>query len=81
VLLALYCMLFSASLLYAQQDQGAITGTVQDATGAVVPGAQVTLKNTDNGLVLQTHADSSGIYNFSPVKIGNFTVSANAPGF
>ncbi len=39
------------------------------------------LTSTDTGLVLKTKADSNGIYNFSPIKIGNFTVSATAPGF
>ena len=66
---------------WAQLDQGTITGVIQDNTGAVIPGAKVTLTSTDNGLVLQSTADSSGIYNFSPIKIGNYSVSATAPGF
>ncbi len=66
---------------YCQVDQGAITGTVVDATGAVVPNAQVTLLNTDQGITLQTQAGSSGSYTFSPVRIGNYTVTVSAPGF
>jgi hypothetical protein len=65
----------------AQVDQGAITGLVQDGTGAVVSGAQLTLKNIDTGLVLQGTANGSGVYVFSPLKIGNYTVSAAATGF
>lgn len=66
---------------YGQQDQGAIVGVVSDSSGAVVPKAQVTLTNTDQGLVLKATADGRGVYSFSPVKIGNYTVSATATGF
>ncbi|NYF78969.1 TonB-dependent receptor [Granulicella arctica] len=66
---------------FGQADQGAITGLVQDSTGAVVPNAQVTLTSTDTGLVLQGQTDSSGNYVFSPVKIGNYKVTVTAPGF
>jgi hypothetical protein len=65
----------------AQVDQGAITGVVKDITGAVIPGAQVTLTNTDTGFVLQYKSDGRGAYIFSPIKIGNYSVSATAPGF
>jgi hypothetical protein len=65
----------------AQVDQGAVTGLVTDSSGAVLGGAQVTLTNTDNGLILQTTTTPSGEYTFSPVKIGNYEVSATAPGF
>lgn len=72
---------FSGRQVFAQVDQGAITGVVKDSAGAVVPGAQVTLSNTDTGLILQGKSDGSGVYVFSPVKIGNYRVSAVAPGF
>jgi hypothetical protein len=66
---------------FAQQDQGAITGTITDPTGASVPNADVTLTNVDNGLVFTAKTDGSGNYTFSPIKIGNYKVSANAAGF
>jgi hypothetical protein len=65
----------------AQADQGSINGTVTDATGAVVPAAQVTLTNTDTALVLKTQTDSSGVYIFSPIKIGSYRVTIAAAGF
>lgn len=78
-------LLFFATLTthpaFGQADQGAITGTVTDSSGAAVPNAQVTLTNTDTGLVLQTHSDNSGYYVFSPIKIGNYSVSVSASGF
>jgi len=54
---------------------------VQDASGAVIPNAQVTITNVDTGLVLETKSNGSGIFAFSPLKIGNYTVSASSTGF
>ena len=81
---ALICLgLFqlTSQLAFGQIDQGSITGSIQDSSGAVVPNASITLTNTDNGLVLQTHSDASGGYTFSPVRIGNYQVAATASGF
>jgi hypothetical protein len=79
--LSVFFVLLAITLALGQQDQGAITGIVQDTTGAVVPGAQVKLTNVDTGLVLETHTDKSGVYTFDPLKIGNYTVTAVSPGF
>jgi hypothetical protein len=74
-------LLMQGRSAFAQVDEGAISGTVQDSTGAVVPGAKVTLLNTDQGLTLETTTGSNGEYSFSPVRIGNYQVSVTAPGF
>ena len=66
---------------FAQVDQGAIIGVVTDSSGAAIPGAQVTVSETDTGLVLKAKTNSSGNYFFSPIKTGNYTVSASSPGF
>jgi len=66
---------------HAQTDQGAITGTVQDSSGAVIPDAQVTVTNVDTGLALEAKSNRSGVFVFSPLKIGNYTVSASSKGF
>lgn len=81
LLTCLVTLIVSAGLAIGQADQGAITGTVSDSTGARIPGAQVTLTSVDTGLVLTTKADSAGFYIFAPVKIGNYTVTASASGF
>jgi len=76
------CILFLyATAAFGQLDQGTITGLVKDTTGAVVSGAQVTLTETDTNFVLQAKSNASGTYIFSPVKIGNYEISASAPGF
>ncbi|MFT4113792.1 carboxypeptidase regulatory-like domain-containing protein [Silvibacterium sp.] len=74
-------LLASGYSAIAQTDQGTITGVVMDPTGAAIPNADITLTNTDTGLVLKGKADSSGVYVFSPIKIGNYTISAGAQGF
>jgi hypothetical protein len=84
VSIALACVCFllvATNYAAAQVDQGSITGTVTDTTGAVVPDAAVTLVNTDVGLNLKNTTNSNGIYTFSPVRIGHYTVTVTAPGF
>lgn len=74
-------LLLCPNLSQAQIDQGAIIGIVSDPTGAVIPGALVTLTNTDTGLVLTAKSNATGDYYFSPIKTGHYTVSAASPGF
>jgi hypothetical protein len=81
LLIVLALVVAGACPAFAQQDQGAVTGTITDPTGAAVPNASVTITNVDTGLVLNATTDASGNYTFSPIKIGNYKVSATAPGF
>jgi hypothetical protein len=62
--------------VWAQTDQGAITGVVQDDQGAVIQGAKVTLTATDTDFALERTANGSGVFVFSPVKIGNYKLTA-----
>ena len=78
------CLLFvlgSTSAFSQFLDQGALTGVVADPSGAVVPGAQVTLKNPATGFTQTGKSDASGVYVFSPIKIGVYSVTAKAQGF
>jgi hypothetical protein len=80
MVLAALSFLFTGSG-FAQTDQGAITGIVLDSSGAVIPNAQVTVTNVDTGLVLEAKSNRSGVFVFSPLKIGNYTLSASSQGF
>jgi hypothetical protein len=82
---------FSALLLFsvltcltgragAQILYGSLTGTVQDKSGAIVPGASVTLTNQGTGDVRTTQASSTGTYSFLDVLPGAYTVSIPASG-
>src|SRR5580692_6380385 len=74
-------LLLTSAYSAAQTDQGAITGVVQDSSGAVIANAQVTATNIDTGLALEAKSNNSGVFVFSPLKIGNYTVSASSKGF
>src|SRR5436853_1039523 len=67
--------------MLAQVDTGAISGTVKDTSGGVIPGAKVTIINEDTGLSISTTSGSAGEYVFSPVKIGHYSVSAEIKSF
>ncbi len=75
------CLILLCHVAFGQLDQAAVTGVVEDRTGAIIVDAQVVLTDVDTGLVQQTRTSKSGTYNFSPVKIGNYSISASAPGF
>ncbi len=79
--LSIALMVLFATRSNAQANEGAITGVVTDSTGAVIPNADVTLTDVDTGLVLKTKSSGNGYYYFSPIKTGNYTVSASAPNF
>jgi len=81
VLLGLLNLLPVTQLAHAQLDQGTVTGIVQDSSGAAVADAFVALENVDTNFVLTTKTNRSGMYVFPPVKVGNYSVSASAPGF
>ncbi|MBI3694664.1 MAG: TonB-dependent receptor, partial [Acidobacteria bacterium] len=56
-------------------------GTVQDASGAVIPSAAIVLRNVETGRNYQTKTDEAGNFTVTLVPIGNYEVSAEAPGF
>jgi hypothetical protein len=74
-------LLIATSRGWSQLDQGSITGVVQDSTGAVIPNADLQLTDTATGLQLKAKSDGSGVFSFSPIKIGSYTILAKATGF
>ena len=78
--LVLACLLVPR-IASAQFDAATVLGAVTDATGARVPGATVTLKNADTGIVSTTITDSEGNYQFLNVRIGTYSVRAELQGF
>jgi hypothetical protein len=65
----------------AQTTTGAITGTVTDASGAVVPNAKVKATNTATNIANTTQSNDAGVYNFPFLLIGSYKVTAEAHGF
>ena len=81
VAMALLVMVFGVSGAFSQVDTGGIQGTVKDQSGGVIPGATVTLTNEGTGLKLTAKSGGAGDYNFTPIRIGTYTVSAVYKGF
>ncbi len=73
-------ILFSATAL-AQNDVGSIVGFVTDASGAVVPGAKVIIKNEGTGESRTVTTDSSGHYAVPNLAPATYIMSAEATGF
>ena len=67
--------------LCAQQDQGVITGTVQDATGAVIPSASVMAREVNTNVTHTATTNEDGVYVIGPIKIGAYQVSVETEGF
>src|SRR6516225_6368506 len=69
------------ALMLAQNTSSSLTGTVQDAQGAVVPNAKVTLTGEGNGFVTTALANREGFFSFPDLTPASFTLSVEAPGF
>ncbi|MBS1823442.1 MAG: TonB-dependent receptor [Acidobacteria bacterium] len=65
----------------AQFESASVLGYVRDASGAAVPGANVTLTNMGTGIKQVKQTDGEGKYEFPSVQIGNYQVLAEAQGF
>ena len=74
-------LLFWGVTAVAQTITGSIRGTVTDPSGAVVAGANVTATNVATGVATKTVTNSSGLYNFQFLTLGNYTITAMASGF
>lgn len=77
----LACVLLFAGTAVAQVTTGTISGTVADSTGAVVPGATVSLKNVETGVSRTISTDSAGRYTAPQLGLGKYEVTAEAAGF
>jgi len=78
--LTLWCV--SGLPLSAQFDTAVVLGTVRDGSGAVVPGATLTLKSAATGITAETQSDENGNYQFFNVRVGSaYEVTAACQGF
>jgi hypothetical protein len=77
VLVLLILSLFA----FGQAETGMITGTVTDASGAVVPNATVTATNTQTQQIRNTTSNSAGIYTLTNLQPGIYSVSVQAANF
>ena len=69
------------ALAAGQQETATIIGTVQDAQRAALPGATVTARNTDTGLVRAGVSDQEGRYRIAAIPPGSYEIAAELQGF
>jgi hypothetical protein len=70
-----------AAAAFAQSDNGTITGFAKDPSGAVVPKANVTMKNEATGVTQRATTNDAGYFVFNSVPAGLYTLSVEAAGF
>ncbi|MBV9483318.1 MAG: TonB-dependent receptor [Acidobacteria bacterium] len=68
-------------LLHAQVESAKIVGTVRDASGAVLPGAKVTVTNVGTNVTRSLATDNGGNYVVTELRPGTYTVTVTQPGF
>src|SRR5277367_3699923 len=71
----------SAFTLNAQTFRGTLLGTVTDATGAVIPGAAISVKNMDTGIERTTASNSDGAFTVPELPVGRYSASVTMTGF
>jgi hypothetical protein len=67
--------------MLAQSTFGSVRGTVQDSTGAAIPGTQLVLHSVDENTDRNFTTDSSGSFLFENVKAGKYSLKAHREGF
>src|SRR5260370_27079676 len=75
-----FCFFVSVSV-HAQVTGATLSGTITDASGAVIANAQVSIKNTATGITKDTTTDSAGFYTAPNLPAGPYEAKVTAAGF
>ena len=75
------CLLFLAHAAFAQTTVSTIEGTIKDARGSVVPGAQIVVKSPELGIERTATSDAEGFYRITALPAGNYSLSVSGSGF
>ena len=81
VMLCGLALCLASSARAQNSNSGDIRGTVTDSTGAVVPGANVTVTNNDTGVITKYVTNGSGLYDTNSILPGSYTVLFGKGGF
>src|SRR6266704_1273836 len=80
-LVLVLCIALMLPAAWGQEFRGKIQGLVTDASGAVIPGATITLHNIKTGIQTVKITNETGLYRFDNVDPGSYTLSGELPGF
>ena len=78
---ALLCVALVPAAGFAQMTRGSIAGTIRDASGAIVPGASVTVTNVATNATQTIQTDAEGFYRAPALEPGTYTVVTELSGF
>jgi hypothetical protein len=81
IVVTLFTAVFFVLPIIGQTNRGGISGTVKDATGAVVPGATVTVTNAGTNQTLKLTTSEEGAFTASSLEPVVYSVTVEAPGF
>src|SRR5215472_4693210 len=74
-------MIVVGGAAHAQSNSGSVTGTISDSTGAVIPGATITIANSVSGYTRTQKSDSAGHFQFMNVPFNPYQLSVTSTGF
>src|SRR6266536_1923111 len=77
----LLCCLVFTTMTFGQTETATLTGTVTDASGAVVPDAEVLVKNADTNVATTTTTNHAGVYLVPSLRPGRYLVVVSKSGF
>lgn len=81
VIIGIVALSVIPTALHAQYTTASLGGTVSDETGAVLPGAQVTVNNVETAFTEDTLTDDRGNYLFPRLPVGQYRLTVEIPGF
>ena len=79
LILSLVCLL--TTMAWSQGTTSRITGVVTDKSGAVIPGAAVTVTNEGTSTSYRATSGAGGVYVVDSLQVGTYTVTVDASGF
>ena len=79
--LSVVCLFLSSVMVFAQQNNAELSGTVTDPSGAVLTDTKVVIQQPSTGTTRETHTNSSGFYVFTQLPPGVYAVAVSHAGF
>jgi len=80
-LFSVACLFLSSVMMFAQQNNAELAGTVTDPSGAVLTNTKVVIQQPSTGASRETHTNNSGFYAFTQLPPGVYTVTVSHAGF
>src|ERR1035438_2649070 len=77
----LLLLILAVPVAFSQTSAGRITGVIRDTSGAVIPNATVSARNSETGIVTPAASNGEGLYVLYPLPPGPYAISVEAPGF